>query len=112
MKFLLAASTILLISVNGATAQQLECKTITGNAASGGMGNFAEATVTIAEQKPPLPAGFTVTGGGCDFSGQAGAALIVHNRAIAGGWSCKGRGFNDNAAVGVTASATVCRTNK
>jgi hypothetical protein len=112
LKFLLTASMFLLISVSGATAQQLECKTITGNAASGGQGNFAEATVTIAEQKPPLAPGFTVTGGGCDFSGQAGAALIVHNRAISGGWSCKGRGFNDNAAVGVTASAIVCRISK
>jgi hypothetical protein len=112
MKLLSAASSILLISMNAAIAQQLECKTITGSQTNGGMGNFAQASVTTTQQKPPLPAEWKVTGGGCDFSGSAGAALIVLNGPITDGWTCKGRGFNDNAGVGVTASAIVCHITK
>lgn len=93
--------------VTPVSAAELQCKTIS-QTVSGNMGSTAEAVARVTAAD--FAAGYRVTGGGCDLSlGGSSFGLVMWSKPVDGGYSCKTRAVNDNAAVQAVALATLCR---
>lgn len=107
MNYLYSVLSLVLLSMNAANAQGLECVTFQGSPTGGPYGGLATGQVTIASQN--LPAGYKVTGGGCDFSGGIGFGYVIWSKPIDGGYSCQAMARSGTEYVIATAHATACR---